>query len=167
MVSRALRRVLGGGRVWLVLTALLATSCGRRAPYEGKSVAQLEAMLKSSSPTEQVQGAIGLSEKGAKASPAVPTLIERLRSPHGLVRQNAAYALGKIGPEARGAVAELIGALGDKDWRMRRQAAMALGEIGPDARAAVADLQKLERDLPIVGTAAREALARIVPKKER
>jgi HEAT repeat protein len=148
-----------------LLAALLVTSCAGKAPYEGKSVAQLQDMLTSSDTKKQVQGAYGLSLHGARASPAVPALIEQLRSSDVLVRETAAMALGKIGPDARDAVPALIGMLSDSNWRLRRQAAMALGEIGPDARAAVPDLQRRDRDLPIVRKSAEEALTRIDPDR--
>jgi hypothetical protein len=159
-----LRLVRRARVVALVLAACLAASCRGKAPYEGKSVAALEEMLRSSDPTTQVQGAYGLGVKGAEARPAVPTLIETLHSPHVLVRQNAALALGKIGPTAGEAVPALTETLGDKDWTVRRQAALALGQIGPAARPAVARLQKLRGDRqPFVRRAAEEALAQIAP----
>ena len=96
---RLLPRIRRAGIVGLALATCLAVSC-RKAPYEGKSVAALEQMLRSSDPTTQVQGAYGLGVKGAEAAPAVPSLAELLHSPNALVRQNAALALGKIGPAA-------------------------------------------------------------------
>jgi HEAT repeat protein len=161
MVNRVLRpnglgRVLGLG-----LSAFLATSCGSKPPYEGKSVAQLEKMLQSADPSAQVQGAYGLSMLGLKARAAVPSLIEKLHSPNPLVRQNAAFALAKMGPEAAGAVPGLISLLSDTDWTVRRQAAMTLSAIGPPAREAVPALQKLESDLPLVRKAAAEARSKI------
>src|SRR5690348_4790731 len=56
-------------------TALLAIGCQRRAPYEGKTVAQLSAMLRDPDPAVQTQGAYGLSRLGADAKAAVPSLI--------------------------------------------------------------------------------------------
>jgi HEAT repeat protein len=163
MEFHVLRLLLHGKVLALLPALLLVTSCGTKPPYEGKSVAQLEEMLQSSETATQLQGAYGLSQRGAEAKPAVPRLIELLRSRHVLVRQNAVYALGKIGPAAAAAVPGLIRTLGDSDWRMRRQAALALGEIGPAARIAVADLQKLSGDLPVVRQAAADALAKIDP----
>src|SRR6516165_11534312 len=101
---RLLPWIRSAGLVGLALAACLAASCRGKAPYEGKSVAALEEMLRSSDPTTQVQGAYGLGVKGAEARPAVPSLAELLHSPNVLVRQNAAMALGKIGPEASQAV---------------------------------------------------------------
>ncbi len=160
-VVRLLRRTRGPA---LLLAAFLATSCASKPPYEGKSVDQLEEMLKSEDSARQVQGAYGLSRLGPEASPAVPTLIELLNSPNALVRQSAAAALGKIGPAAGSAVPALVRMLKDRDWLMRRHAAMALGDLGPTARAAVADLQALRGDRPTVREAAEQALARIDPE---
>ncbi len=147
-------------------SVLLLVSCSSRPPYEGKSVAQLEAMLKSSEPAKQVQGCYGLALGGEKSGPAVPALIELLHSPNTLLRQNAALALGKIGPAAGAAVPALTQTLSDSDWRVRRQAALALGGIGPEAAPATAELAKLSRDLPAVRDAAADALARIHPTPE-
>ena len=64
--------------------------CGGRPPYEGKSVAELERMLREGGTAEQIQGAHGLSLHGREAKPAVPTLAAALRNPETRVRQNAA-----------------------------------------------------------------------------
>ncbi len=85
----------------LVLLVLLL-GCGRKPPYEGRSVAELERMLDDPSPTVQVQGAYGLGLHGAAARPAIPALIRALGSSNTLVRQQSAIALGQIGAaEAR------------------------------------------------------------------
>jgi len=153
-------------RLILCCCLLVTASCGQKAPYENKSVGELEAMVGSPEADKQLQGAYGLSLKGQEAKDAVPALIEQLKSDKVLVRQNAAFALGNIGAEAREAVPELTRMLRDSDWRVRRQAAMALGEIGPDARRALPELQKLRRDkVPTVRNMAVEALAKIDPKK--
>jgi hypothetical protein len=52
-----------------LLLAVLLLGCGRK-PYEGRSVAELEAMLNDPNPTVQAQGAFGLSRHGAEAAPA-------------------------------------------------------------------------------------------------
>src|SRR5262245_2066798 len=74
--------------------------CRSRAPYEGKSVAELEAMLRDADPKVQAQGAFGLSRLGAEARPAVKALAEALKNRDARVRQNAALALAEIGPDA-------------------------------------------------------------------
>ena len=88
-------------------------------------------MLADSDPAVQVQGAFGLSRKGAEAQPATASLIRVLNSPNALVRQQACLALGSIGPLAAEAGPALITALADPEWTVRRQAAIALGRIGP------------------------------------
>jgi HEAT repeat protein len=154
-----LARVLG-----LLLLALVAASCSRKPPYEGKSIDRLRGMLKSAEPATQIQGAYGLSLKGGEASPAVPDLIELLSHKNLAVRQNAIMALGKIGPAARDAVPGLTDVLRSSDWRLRRQAAIALGEIGSEAYSAVTPLLTLRRDSqPVVRQAAEQALSQIDP----
>src|SRR5712691_8118394 len=101
--------------VCLLLVAL-AGGCSSKAPYEGKSVAELERMLRDSDPAVQTQGAFGLSRLGAEARTAVPALIEALQSAEPRVRQNAALALTEIGPDAREAVPALIEAFKDAEW---------------------------------------------------
>jgi HEAT repeat protein len=141
---------------------LLVVSCHTKAPTEGKNVAELEAIARGTDPTAQAQGALGLGRLGPSAAPAAPTLIDALKSPAVLVRQNAALALGEIGPEARTAVPALIAGLTDPEWQVRRAAAVALGKIGPDAKAAGKALENLTRDgNSLVQKAAREALAKI------
>lgn len=125
---------------------LLFVGCASKPPHEGKSVAQLEAMLRDPDPARQVQGAYGLSKLGAEAKSAVPALVDRLQNGSVLVRDSAALALGKIGPDASDAVPTLTAALKDGEWTVRRQAALALGQIGPAARSARATLESLADD---------------------
>jgi hypothetical protein len=144
------------------LLALAAISCARKAPYEGKSIGQLEAMLHDANPAVQAQGAYGLGLHGAEASSAVPTLSEALRSEHVIVRQKAAIALGQIGPDARTAVPQLTEALRDPEWTVRRNAAVSLGQVGTEARSALPALQRLRKDPEhLVRKAAQEALAKV------
>ena len=152
----------------LILLALIFTSaCRARAPYEGKSVAQLERMLRDPNPAVQAQGAYGLSRLGAEARSAVPSLIAALKMDT-RVRQNAALALCQIGPDARDAVPALCEALGDSEWAVRRQAALALGKIGSEAQRAIPLLQRLSRDPErLVRKAAQEAIQQILAAKER
>jgi hypothetical protein len=155
-----LGRVVARGA--LLVATLLLVACGGKAPYEGKSVADLDRMLHDGDATVRTQGAIGLSKLGPAAAPAVPALVEASRAPEPLLRQNAALALGQIGPEAREAVPDLIKLLDDPEWAVRRQAAVALGGIGPDAREAAAALEQLGRDPhQVVRKAAAEALTKV------
>src|SRR5262245_50910674 len=63
----------------LVLAALFG--CSRGMPHEGKSVAQLEKMLRDENPQKQAQAAYGLSLAGPEARSATALLAERLKSP--------------------------------------------------------------------------------------
>ena len=129
----------------ILCPAVLVSACRGRAPYAGKSAAELERMLGDPNPTVQAQGAYGLSRLGAEARSAVPALVDALKKSRP-VRQNAALALGQMGRHARDAVPALCEALGDSDWAVRRQAALALGKIGAEARSAIPALQRLSRD---------------------
>src|SRR4051812_35340420 len=92
--------MIGPGRVLqrngirrLIMAALLAcgvAGCQSKPPYEGKSAAELEQMLRGPDPVAQAQGALGLSRLGPAAGDAVPALTAALKSPDALVRQNAA-----------------------------------------------------------------------------
>src|SRR5262249_44436568 len=64
----------------------LMVGCGHKPPYEGKSVAQLERMLKDGDADAQSQAAYGLSLHGPDAAKALPALVDALASPHTLVR---------------------------------------------------------------------------------
>ncbi len=116
-------------RALLILATFLA-ACRSRPPYEGKSVAELEGLLRKPDLIAQAQGAYGLSLLGPGALDALPALIDAMKSPGALVRQNAALAIGKIGPGAKAAVPALIEGLADSEWTVRRQSADSLGEIG-------------------------------------
>src|SRR5215213_6869234 len=133
----------------LAIGLLLAGCSSQPEPRlrdEGKSVDELRTMLADANPEVQARGAFGLSLHGPAASPAVPDLIDALKRPDALVRQNAALALGAVGPGAERAVPGLTEALGDAEWAVRRQAALALGEIGPAAKPALPALAKREGD---------------------
>ena len=131
----------------LLVVCLAAVGCRAKAPpYEGKTVAELDKMLKSSDPVAQAQGAFGLSLLGPEARGATPALIEALKNSDAAVRHVAALALGRIGPDAREAVPVLSEALRDSEWPVRREAALALGEIGPGAQSAVGPLQEARQD---------------------
>src|SRR5260370_32916039 len=88
------------GSLLLFLILLATSGCRSKAPYEGKSVAQLGRMLQDSDTKVQVQGAFGLSELGTQPRKAMPDLLDALKNDDAPVRQNAAVALGKIGQGA-------------------------------------------------------------------
>ncbi|HAJ61412.1 MAG TPA: PBS lyase [Cyanobacteria bacterium UBA8543] len=87
-------------------------------------------------------------------SPAVPFLIEALKTDSKQVRWRAASALAEIGAEASSAVPSLMVMLHDEDEYIRRIAAYALGKIGPQASSAVPNLiealQDSDRNLRMV-----------------
>ncbi len=147
----------------LLALLLLATGCGSRPPYQGRSVAELERMLGDADAKVQTQGAYGLGLLGEKAAPAVPALAKALKANNVLVRQQAAGALGQVGPGAAEAVPALVEALADPEWTVRRQAAVTLGRIGAPARAAAeAALERCTRDAnKLVRKAAQEALGKL------
>jgi HEAT repeat protein len=148
--------------VFCLLLLFTAAGCSHKVPYEGKSPAELERMLKTGDANTQALAAYGLSLLGPDAAVAVPALIDALHSEHGLVRQNAALALGRIGPAARSAVPALTEALRDVEWTVRRQSAISLGEIGSDAAPAVPALQRLGKDPDrLVRQAAKDALTKV------
>ncbi len=145
---------------FVLLLAILA-GCGRKPPYVGRSVAELERMLDDTNPTVQVQGAHGLSLHGAEARPAIPALAHALKSSNGLLRQQAALALGEVGAEET-AIEALVLALHDSEWTVRRQAAVSLGKIGPAARTALPPLHRCREDEnTLVRKAAERALSSI------
>src|SRR3954471_2603214 len=86
------------------LALFLALGCSSKPSYEGRNAAELGRMLHDADPAVQAQGALGLSRSADAARDSVPALIEVLKSPHALVRQNAALALGTAGPDAAPAV---------------------------------------------------------------
>jgi HEAT repeat protein len=142
-------------------------SCGKKPPYENKSAAELEAMLRDDDPKVQAQGAYGLSLDRSQARQAVPELIKSLKSKDALVRQHAALALGRAGPDASSAVPALIAALEDSSWPVQRQAILALGAIGAKAHPAVETLTSLSNEgNRAIRAAAQKALRQINPGGE-
>jgi hypothetical protein len=79
---------------------------------------------------------------GRIGPPAVPSLIEALKSPDPEARLQAAQVLARMGSDAKEAVPDLIRLLDDPDERIRKAATRALGRIGPDAAAAVPALMR-------------------------
>lgn len=146
-----------------MLIAVVLAGCRSKAPFEGKSVVQLEWMLRDTNPTVQAQGAMGLAELGPAARSAVPSLIGTLESSDTLVRRESARALGKIGPDARDAVPSLVKVCSDPEWTVRREVAMALGAIG-EKQDAVPALEKMQADRDnLVSKAAKESLRQLSP----
>lgn len=96
--------------------------------------------------------------------PAVPALVELLKSEDPRARTLAATTFWGMGTKARAAVPALSETLADKDPGLRVASAMALETMGPEARAAVLALVKCLGDREgRVRQAAVKALARIGP----
>src|SRR5262245_4024938 len=161
-----------GGCMVLLFLLTAGSACGRKAGYEGKSIPELENMVRDADPAVQVQGAYGLGLQGSEARCAIDVLIDALKSEHLPLRQRAAMSLGQVcawsgasDPGIHPAVTALTNALRDSEWTVRRHAAVALGQIGPDARSSVPQLQTLAQDPDrLVRTAAQEALKKISPE---
>ena len=89
--------------------------------------------------TQQEAAADALGRIGP---PAIPQLIDLLKSPDADVRLIAAQVLARMGSDAKEAVPNLIPLLKDPDERVRKAATRTLGRIGPDAAAAVPELMQ-------------------------
>jgi hypothetical protein len=79
---------------------------------------------------------------GRIGAPAVPALIDALRSVDPNVRKKAIEVLGRMGEDAAPAVLSLTALLDDPDITVRKAAARTLGQIGPAAKDAVPSLMR-------------------------
>jgi hypothetical protein len=79
---------------------------------------------------------------GRIGAPAVPALMDALRSADPNVRKKAIEVLGRMGDDAAPAVPALTAFLDDPDLGVRKSAARTLGQIGPDAKDAVPALMR-------------------------
>jgi hypothetical protein len=80
----------------------------------------------------------GLGEFGLAAKPAIPVLLQALKSKDTIVHGPAVAALGKIHGEPDTIIPLLIGYLDDNE--LNDEAATALGNFGPQAKAALPKL---------------------------
>jgi HEAT repeat protein len=94
--------------------------------------------------------------------PAVPALIEALKSENPRVRCEVLRVLGKIGAEANESLPAVLRALKDEPWSVRAAAASALATMGPEAKRAVPELVKMLDDR-YTRAGATAALARLDP----
>jgi HEAT repeat protein len=154
-------------RIAAVLVAgfAITTACNR-SPQAGDAAA-LVTQLKSADPEARGKASLAIVRLG---EPAVPGLIEMLKSEDAQYRATAASTLFGMGPKGRAAVPALAEALSDPSSDMRVSAAMALESIGPDAAPAVPALVRALRDretvvrqraaiaLGSIGAGARDAL---------
>jgi HEAT repeat protein len=125
-----------------VLVAGLALSACRRSP-QGSDANALVAQLKSADPEARGKASLAIIRLG---EPAVPGLVEMLKSEDTQQRVTAASTLFGMGTKAKAAVPALAEALSDPSTDLRVSAAMALESIGPDAAPAVPALVNALRD---------------------
>lgn len=118
------------------------------------AVAQDSAVLAERLRNGDAQAGIQLAKQGAKA---VPALVSILKDGESKTRGQAAHALSLIGPPAKDAVDELVRALTDEEPSLRSQAAFALGKIGPAAGPAL--VKTLAKGDAKISVAAARALA--------
>lgn len=148
--------------VWEARTATLNAFYGEEVVTEETSLKKKNAREETINQSfSRLDAAFALLEDKAKATEAIPILIELLRDADHFIRLDAAYALGFIGPPARAAVPHLIPLLKDKEATVRNNAAYALGLIGADADHVIPELVKLigDRDARVRFNAA-EAIGR-------
>lgn len=79
------------------------------------NVKELIADLTSKDQVARIQAAARLAELGAEASPAVPVLVDMLKSDNETDQKLAAWTLGEIGPLSQGAVPFLFGLAQEDD----------------------------------------------------
>lgn len=79
---------------------------------------------------------------GRIGPPAVPALVDALKSPDAAVRLKAAEVLARMGTDAKEAATPLTLVLDDNDERVRKAATRALGMIGEEAAPAVPALMR-------------------------
>lgn len=151
--------------VFCALAALALPACKRKPG--AADVPALIADLRSGDPARKGKANLALVEIG---EPAVPSLVEMLKSPDVNDRTTAASVVFGMGAKAREAVPALAEALADPELEVRMRAAMALESIGPDAAGAVQPLMKALKDregivrqraaiaLGAIGPAAQEAI---------
>lgn len=145
--------------------ALLAVFLACRSKPAGPNIPALINDLQNPDPAVSGKANLELIRIG---EPAVPPLIEMLKSDDVRFRTLAATALWGMGEKGRAAVPALASLLGDKEASVRVAAAMALENMGPDAAAAVPALIPALRDRDgKVRQWAAKALGKIGPAAEK
>jgi HEAT repeat protein len=125
-----------------LLAAVLVVSACQSKP-KGPEVGDLLSRLKSEDTTVSGEANLALIRVG---EPAVPGLIEMLRSGDTRLRKTAATTLWGLGGKGKAAVPDLAEMLADPDPDLRLAAAMALDNMGPAAADAVPALVKALKD---------------------
>lgn len=124
----------------------------------------LIADLQSSDPEVSGKASLALLEIG---EPAVPALVELLKSHDVRQRSIAAATLWGLGARGRAAVPALVATLNDSETELRVAAAMAFENMGPAAKDAVPALIRSLRDRdPTVRQWSAKALGSIGPAAE-
>ena len=96
-------------------------------------------------PQRRVRGLQVLARIGPESAPAVPALVELLKSADAASKAEILSTLGAIGPGAQAAVTAISDQLSDNDPRVAQAAAIALGKIGPAAKEAIPTLARLNQ----------------------
>ncbi len=151
----------------------LLTACREKevGPDIAALIATKIANLQSADPEVSGEANLSLIRIG---EPAVPALVELLRSDDARLRARAATTLWGMGPKGRAGVPALASALADPDLEVRLASAMALEAMGSDAREAMPALVRALKDkegrvrqwaakaLGKIGPAAKDALPALV-----
>lgn len=138
----------------------LRSPCGEPRPRE-KDVAEWIRKLNLGRDPLGVLGTI--QSHGRAAAPAVPAVIELLKSDDMETRCAAAMTLGYIcsGAATADCVPALIALVDDPDRNVGSAAMAALGRIGPEAKAAVPVLREISKGHWTRSNSARDALEKI------
>jgi len=127
--------------IFLLASLALLGAC--RAKETPPVVPALLADLQSTDPEKAGRANLELIRLG---EPAVPGLVELLRSPDARLRKLAASTFWGMGGKARAAVPALADALADPDPALRVSVAMALENMGAEAQGAVPALVRALSD---------------------
>lgn len=130
-------------RLSLPLLAVLLAAVSCKSQPEGPKVDELLARLQSEDTNVSGQANLALIRVG---EPAVPGLVDMLRSGDTRLKKIAATTLWGLGARGKDAVPALAEMLADPEVDLRLSAAMALDNMGPAAAGAVPDLVKALRD---------------------
>jgi HEAT repeat protein len=145
--------------------AFAALALGRIGKPAEDALVRLEEALRDPHARVRVAAALAAWGIAGDIETSRTVLWQALTSRDPRVRAMAAEALGELGEEA---VELMVLALVDPDENVRAAAAETLGRIGVGSTAArTALLEAAKDESPVVAAAAREALARIAPRRAR
>jgi HEAT repeat protein len=167
--SNPLPRVITSATAALLVGLALLVACRGQKP--GPDIGALIADLQS--PDQEVSGKANLTLIRV-GEPAVPALVELLKSEDARLRARAATTLWGMGSKGRAGVPALALTLADPDLDVRLASAMALESMGPDTKEAMLALVRALKDregrvrqwaakaLGKIGPAAKDALPALV-----